>query len=141
MQRFEDYNLSGTRRPTTAAPVPNTLADPVPNTLADPELRRVLEEIRLRRAAVTTATSHSAKPARVVPVTSRGFEARPAGAVASGAARSGELAWAMRVIRDMGPAERQSFARANRDLLARTLAKLDSLIAQIGGERNGRPSC
>jgi hypothetical protein len=132
MQRFEDYNLAGARRSTPA---------PVADTLTDPVYRHALEEIRHRRAAATTATPRSVKPARVVPVTSRGFEARPAGAVASGGTRGSDLAWAMRVIQNMDPAERQYFVRANRDLLARTLANLDGLIAQLGGERNGRPSC
>jgi hypothetical protein len=43
----------------------------------------------------------------------------------------------------MDPAERHSFARANRDLLTRTVARLDGLITQLSGEQraNGRRSC
>ena len=72
MQSFESYGLMGTSRSTAA---------PVPDTLADPELRRVLEEVRqrsaVRRSPAAPATSHSRKPAPVVPSPVRGSSGDP----------------------------------------------------------------
>lgn len=143
MQNFESYGLMGTKRLTTA---------PVPDTLADSMVRRALDEIRQRDLQAVTPnvspapTPRSVRPAPVIPVT-RGFERRPAGTVGleGGAARrrgGGELAWAMREIRSMTPAERRSFAGANRELLRQTVAKLDREIAELSREqRDGRSSC
>ena len=135
MQRFEDYNLAGTRRPAPA---------PVPDTLADPVLRRTLEQIRQRQTAPTPSnpTRSATTPTPSVPVTLGGLERRPAGAVALGT-RGGELAWAMRELRNMDRATLRSMAQADPEWTARVLANLDRLIDQLSKEQrsNGRPSC
>jgi hypothetical protein len=138
MQNFESYGLMGTSRSTAA---------PVPDTLADPELRRVLEEVRQRSAvrrspAAAPASSHSRKPAPVVPVTGQGFERRPAGPVLGA---RGDVAWAMREFRNMDGSTLRSMAQADPEWAARVVANLDRLIAQLSGEQraniNGRSPC
>jgi hypothetical protein len=71
-----------------------------------------------------------------------GLERRPAGVVALGT-RGGELAWAMRELRNMDRATLRSMAQADPEWATRVLANLDRLIDQLSEEQraNGRPSC
>ena len=135
MQRFEDYNLAGTRRPVQA---------PVPDTLADRMVRRALDSIR-HQAASQPVTARSTKRSNpVVPVTARGFERRPAGSVQPGAARrgGGHSLRVLRELRNMDHVTFRSIALADPGWLARVMAQLDGLIDQLDGEqRDGRPSC
>jgi hypothetical protein len=69
------------------------------------------------------------------------LERRPAGAVALGT-RGGELAWALRELRNMDRSTMRSMMQADPGWAARVVANLDRLIDQLSGEQraNGRQS-
>ena len=126
MQRFEDYNLMGSRRPS---PSPSRTS-----TLAETMVRHALDVMKAEAAAPLTRLE-GVKPKRIdnAPV-----ERRPAVAVThGGTARLADrdLGWAMRTLRDAPDSEIRTFRARNPREWARAMTNLNRLIAQLAAER------
>lgn len=125
MQRFEDYNLLGSR-----------LADStrLPSTVDEAELRRVLAEIDKRsaaRAELTPEPVRKAAPARSTrrPVEAGPLERRPAGAQLGSGSRG--FAWALRTLRRAPEWELRADIERDPESWIKALANLDRMIAAL----------
>jgi hypothetical protein len=126
MQRFEDYNLMGSRRQT---PSPRGTA-----TLAETMVRSALDGMK-DAVAPPAPTQQPPKPTRTASVP---VERRPAVSVThGGAARLAgrDLGWALRTLRDAPESEIRAIRQGNPREWARAMAKLDRLTAQLLAER------
>jgi hypothetical protein len=126
MQRFEDYNLLGSRRPRLS---PSGTA-----TLAETMVSSALDGMRDDAAALPPTQQPQPKPTRTA---SGPVERRPAVSVTHGGSAhlaGSDLGWALRTLRDAPESEIRAAREHNPQEWARAMTNLDRITAQLLAE-------